>query len=32
MLAGVGGSARHNPNAFPPFHAMATIKDVMPSQ
>jgi len=32
MSLGVGGRARHNPMAFPPFQAIATITEVIPSQ
>jgi hypothetical protein len=32
MSAGVGGRARHNPKVFPPFHAIATITEAIPSQ
>jgi hypothetical protein len=32
MSLGVGGSARHNPKMFPPFQAIATITDAIPSQ
>jgi len=32
ISAGVGGNARHSPNAFPPFHAMTINTHAIPNQ